>query len=71
VLLVGTKSWNQLSPQHQQWLQTAADESAELQRELWAEARQDARERAEAEGVTVYVIPVTRPPMFDQERFHP
>ncbi|MEM7317117.1 MAG: TRAP transporter substrate-binding protein, partial [Planctomycetota bacterium] len=56
VLLVGTKSWEQLSTQQQQWLQTAADDSAVVQRELWSEATQQAREQAESEGVTVYEV---------------
>lgn len=56
VLLVGTKSWEQLNTQQQKWLQAAADDSAVVQRELWEEATQQAREQAESEGVTVYEV---------------
>ena len=71
VLLIGTIAWNNLTPQQQQWLQTAADESAIAQRELWAAATQKAREEAEAEGVTVYEVDVESfaakvKPMLDQ-----
>lgn len=56
VLLVGTKTWSSLTAQQQQWLQTAANDSAEVQRELWAEATQQARTESEAAGVTVYEV---------------
>ena len=58
ILLIGTKSWNRLTSQQQQWLQAAANESAEVQRELWATETQRSREKAEAEGVTVYEVDV-------------
>jgi len=58
LVLVGTKAWSQLSPQQQQWLQTAATESAKVQRELWATATQEAREIVEAAGVTVHEVDV-------------
>jgi len=58
VLLVGTKTWNRLSPKQQQWLQTAANDSATVQRELWAAATLEAREKAESEGVTVYDVDI-------------
>ena len=58
MVLIGTKAWNRLSPQQQQWLQTAADESATLQRELWAEATDKARKVVEAEGVTIHEVDV-------------
>lgn len=58
MVLIGTKAWDRLLPQQQQWLQTAADESATLQRELWAAATAKARKTVEAEGVTVYDVDV-------------
>ena len=58
MVLIGTKAWNRLAPQQQQWLQTAADESATLQRELWAEATDKARKIVEAEGVTIHEVDV-------------
>jgi TRAP-type C4-dicarboxylate transport system substrate-binding protein len=30
--------WNKLNDQEKQWLQEAADESVEIQRQLWAES---------------------------------
>ncbi len=56
VLLVGTKTWSNLTTQQQQWLQAAANESATVQRDLWTEATRQAREKAEAEGVTVHEV---------------
>ncbi len=38
ILLMSTVVWNLLSPQEQQWLQEAIDESVIDQRELWKEA---------------------------------
>lgn len=58
VLLVGTKAWDRLTAQQQQWLQTAAKESAELQRQLWATATERAKEEAEEQGVTFYEVDV-------------
>ncbi len=71
LVLVGTKAWNRLSSQQQQWLQTAATESSTLQRELWATATQEARQLVEAAGVTVYDVDVQDfadkvKPMLDQ-----
>ena len=59
VMLIGTKTWDRLTQQQQKWLQTAANDSAKFQRELWAEGTQLAREQAEAEGVTVHEVDVS------------
>jgi len=40
MLIISTKVWNSLSPEFQQILQEAADESVEYQRKIWAEAEQ-------------------------------
>lgn len=53
VLVVGTTVWNRLTPQEQQWLQQAADESAVLQKSLWREATEEALAAVQAEGVEV------------------
>lgn len=53
VLLIATEVWDDLTPQQQQWLQEAADESAEYQRRLWAEATEEALREVEAAGVQV------------------
>jgi len=56
MLLVSTKIWNKLDPHVQQWIQQAADESSDFQRQLWREKTLESLEQAEAEGVTVYEV---------------
>ena len=56
MLLISTIVWDKLSPEVQQWVQQAADESSEYQRVLWREKTQEALEKAEAEGVTIYEV---------------
>lgn len=53
ILLVSTVVWESLTPQEQQWLQEAADESAQVQRELWEEAEIEALQAIRDAGVTV------------------
>lgn len=53
ILLIGTKTWNKLTDQEQQWLQEAADESAIHQRKLWAEAEKEALEVVKEAGVKI------------------
>ncbi len=53
ILLISTVVWESLSPQEQQWLQEAADESAIVQRKLWNEAEQEALEAVKAAGVEI------------------
>ena len=53
VLLISTVIWNRLTPQQQQWLQEAADESARYQRVLWREATEEALAAVEAAGVEI------------------
>lgn len=40
VLIISQQIWDKLTPQEQKWLQQAADESAVLQRKLWAESEE-------------------------------
>ncbi|MDQ7817404.1 MAG: TRAP transporter substrate-binding protein [Melioribacteraceae bacterium] len=54
VLLISTVIWNDLSPQKQQWIQEAADESFEYQKKLWKEATEEALREVQKAGVTVY-----------------
>jgi tripartite ATP-independent transporter DctP family solute receptor len=61
VLVVSTVIWNRLTPQEKRWLQEAASESAEFQKQLWKEATEEALQAVEAAGVTII-----RP---DKERF--
>ena len=54
VLLISTIIWNDLSPLEQQWLQEAADESEQYQKQLWKEACQVALDEVQKSGVRVY-----------------
>jgi tripartite ATP-independent transporter DctP family solute receptor len=53
VLLIRTASWNELSLEHQELLQTVADDSADYQRRLWQEKTVEALQEAEAAGVVI------------------
>jgi tripartite ATP-independent transporter DctP family solute receptor len=53
ILLISTVVWKSLTPQEQQWLQEAADESVVVQRELWKNAEVDALQAIKDAGVTV------------------
>lgn len=53
ILLISTHVWNDLTPQEQQWLQEAVDESLVVQRELWAASEQEALEAVKKAGVEV------------------
>lgn len=57
VLLISTKIWEDLTPQEQQWLKEAAEESVVVQRKLWEAAEKEALEAVEKAGVTI-----SRPP---------
>jgi tripartite ATP-independent transporter DctP family solute receptor len=54
VVLISTTVWNKLSPEHQQILQEAADESVPYQRQLWDKMVQESMEEIQKAGVTVY-----------------
>jgi tripartite ATP-independent transporter DctP family solute receptor len=53
VLVIATVVWQHLTPQEQQWLREAAVESAEVQRELWRKATDEALAAVQKAGVTV------------------
>ncbi|MEM7485358.1 MAG: TRAP transporter substrate-binding protein [Bacteroidota bacterium] len=53
VLLIGTVTWNSLNEQEREWLQEAADASAIYQREVWAQAEDEALLVIEEAGVEV------------------
>ncbi|MCB0569249.1 MAG: TRAP transporter substrate-binding protein [Phaeodactylibacter sp.] len=53
ILVIGTTTWNSLSPQEQQWLQEAAYEATLYQRKLWAEAEEHALEEVQKAGVEI------------------
>lgn len=60
VLLISTIVWNDLSPDVQQLLQEAADESAQYQKKLWKEATEKALEEVQKAGVEI-LYPDKRP----------
>lgn len=55
VLAISTKVWNTLSAQEQQWVQEAADESAQYQRILWEASERETLERARQAGVQILI----------------
>jgi tripartite ATP-independent transporter DctP family solute receptor len=53
ILLMSLRVWEDLSPQQQEWLQKAVDDSVAYQRVLWKEATDEALAAVEAAGVIV------------------
>ena len=53
ILLVSTTLWNKLSDQEKQWIQEAADSSAAYQRQVWAEAEEEAMQTVQEAGVEI------------------
>lgn len=53
VLLIGKPFWDRCLPQQQQWIQEAADESAQYEKELWKESTRHALEEVIKAGVQV------------------
>lgn len=53
VLIISTHIWNKLSGEEQNWLQSAATESAEYQKKLWKQASDDALQKVQEAGVEV------------------
>ena len=56
MLLMSSRVWEKLDPQEQGWVQQAATESVDFQRQLWQEKTIEALEQAKAEGVTIYEV---------------
>ena len=52
-LLIGTLLWNDLSPEEQKWVNEAAIESAEFEKEIWHEAEMEALTEIKKAGVEV------------------
>ncbi|SMO94308.1 TRAP transporter substrate-binding protein [Gracilimonas mengyeensis] len=73
LLLISTLQWDNLSEQEQKWIQEAADSSANYQRQVWAEAEEEAMEIVKEAGVEV-IYPDKQPfieltePIYDQYR---
>lgn len=55
LLMISTKIWDDLSPQEQEWLQEAVDESTVVQRKLWDIAEKEALEAVQKEGVVINI----------------
>jgi TRAP-type C4-dicarboxylate transport system substrate-binding protein len=53
ILLMSTRIWNSLSPQQQEWLQEAVNESVIYQRKLWKESSDHALAEIQKAGVEV------------------
>ena len=53
ILLMSLRSWEDLDPQQQEWLQKAVDDSVEYQRELWMQATEEALAAVKEAGVIV------------------
>jgi len=54
IVFISDKVWDGLSPQVQQWLQEAADESSVYQRQLWKEGTEEALEAVKEKGVKIF-----------------
>lgn len=54
IVLFSQQIWDSLSPQVQQWVQEAADESVVYQKKIWKEYVEECLKNLEAEGVTIY-----------------
>lgn len=53
VLVISQVVWDKLSDQEKEWIQQAADESAVLQRKLWAESEEKSMEEVQKAGVQI------------------
>lgn len=53
VLIMSLNVWNDLTPQQQQWVQQAANDSIEYQKAAWHQASEEALLAVKAAGVTV------------------
>ena len=53
VVLIGTETWNRLTPEQRQWLQQAVDASVPFQRDLWATKTKETMTVLEEAGVEI------------------
>lgn len=53
VLLISLHVWNRLTPQQRQWVQEAAWESAQYQKQLWKQSTEEALRAVEEAGVQI------------------
>lgn len=54
IILMSTKVWNSLTPEVQQWVQEAADESVIYQRKIWKEFTEESIEKSKEKGVEIF-----------------
>jgi len=54
VLVIGTKYWNTLSLQEQEWMKTAAKTSVKAQKKFWSDNVKECMTKLEAAGVNIY-----------------
>ena len=54
LVMMSRQIWDSLSPQVQQWVQEAADESVDYQKKIWAEYVAECMANLEKQGVTIY-----------------
>ncbi|QJR81124.1 TRAP transporter substrate-binding protein [Alteromonas pelagimontana] len=69
VMLCSSRVWNNLTPQQQQWLQQAMDDSVVYQRKLWQESTRESLEKVIADGVEV-IYPDKQPFVDAVQPFH-
>jgi tripartite ATP-independent transporter DctP family solute receptor len=55
VLLISTKFWDSLTPEQQEWVQSAADESAQAQKVFWNESVKESMKVAKERGVEIII----------------
>jgi tripartite ATP-independent transporter DctP family solute receptor len=53
VLLISLRVWESLTPQQQEWLQTAVDDSVVYQRKLWKEFTEESLQKMEKSGLVI------------------
>ena len=54
IVLISTKTWNRLTPEIQQMIQEAADESVIFQKQLWKEDSDEALKIVQEKGVKIF-----------------
>jgi tripartite ATP-independent transporter DctP family solute receptor len=54
IIIISNTVWDSLSPQVQQWLKEAAEESSVYQRQLWQEGTEEAIKAVQEKGVKIF-----------------
>jgi tripartite ATP-independent transporter DctP family solute receptor len=53
IVIISDRTWNQLSPREQKWLDTAMQEATAFQRKLWEKSTNDSLAQMASEGVEI------------------